>query len=497
MNDPHLTPSETLTPLGVRLIGTMMKGKAIYRFLVFILVVGIVVSPLTAKEEEVNKIQQRRRPMKMKAVAFMLLAMLLTLFTIPVYANGDPPLAIPHAFYGTVEVNGDPAPVGTEVEARGDGVLTGVDGNPVVIIADGKYGNLDDPFELKLFVQGYIAEGATLTFYVSGVATGQTAEWHSGEVTEVNLTATIEGPLPGTTEVSDIISSAGVFSEAVIAESSDSLCQLTIAKDTIGLTGDGEPLSEVKMTRMGAPPAPPAGARVVGSVYDFKPDGATFSPAATLKYTYDPSRIPTGVVENELVLVWWDAGTGKWVETESTVNPEANTITAPVSHFTAFAALAYLPPEPVLDPAAFTLSALVILPGEVALGESVTISIEEINTGEEAGNYTVTLKIDGVVEASKDITVNAGASQEVSFTTVRDLPGGYAVDVNGLGGTFVVGEEAQSPPAPPAPTPPAPTLPVPLPASTSPINWPVLWGVIGGVVVVGLIIFLLARRKAY
>jgi len=74
---------------------------------------------------------------------------------------------------------------------------------------------------------------------------------------------------------------------------------------------------------------------------------------------------------------------------------------------------------------------------------------------------------------------------------VRDLPGGYAVDVNGLGGTFVVGEEAQSPPAPPAPTPP-----VPSPASTSPINWPVLWGVIGGVVVVGLIIFLLARRKA-
>jgi len=35
----------------------------------------------------------------------------------------------------------------------------------------------------------------------------------------------------------------------------------------------------------------------------------------------------------------------------------------------------------------------------------------------------------------------------------------------------------------------------PLPAK--PINWPMLWGIIGGVVVVGLIIFLLARRKAY
>ena len=59
------------------------------------------------------------------------------------------------------------------------------------------------------------------------------------------------------------------------------------------------------------------------------------------------------------------------------------------------------------------------------------------------------------------------------------------VDVNGLNGTFEVVEEPSSAP----PTPPL--------ASTSPINWPVLWGVIGGVILVGLIIFLLARRKTY
>ena len=35
------------------------------------------------------------------------------------------------------------------------------------------------------------------------------------------------------------------------------------------------------------------------------------------------------------------------------------------------------------------------------------------------------------------------------------------------------------------------------PLTAKPINWPVLWGVVGGVVLVGLIIFLLARRKAY
>lgn len=60
-----------------------------------------------------------------------------------------------------------------------------------------------------------------------------------------------------------------------------------------------------------------------------------------------------------------------------------------------------------------------------------------------------------------------------------------------------------SPPPPPPPPPPAPA-PAPAPAPEAPplppaeeVNWPVLWGVIGGVVVVGLLIFSLSRRREY
>jgi len=60
------------------------------------------------------------------------------------------------------------------------------------------------------------------------------------------------------------------------------------------------------------------------------------------------------------------------------------------------------------------------------------------------------------------------------------------VDVNGLTDSFTVKEEE----AVVIPTPP--TLP---PAEE--INWPALWGVIGGVVAVGLLIFFLVRREAY
>ncbi len=83
-----------------------------------------------------------------------------------------------------------------------------------------------------------------------------------------------------------------------------------------------------------------------------------------------------------------------------------------------------------------------------------------------------------MVEASKEITVNAGASQKVTFTTAKDLAGTYAVDINGLNGIFVVMEESPTAPAEPG-------------------NWPVFWGVIGGVIVVGLVLFLVPRRKVY
>jgi hypothetical protein len=131
--------------------------------------------------------------MKGKIFAFILLALLLALFATPVYAGSIP--SLPHAFYGAVMINGSLAPAGSQVEVRGEGVQTGVSNNPFVTTAAGMYGG-SNPLAPKLIVQGSITEGATLTFYVNGVKAAQTAAWHSGEVTELNLTATIEAPPP-------------------------------------------------------------------------------------------------------------------------------------------------------------------------------------------------------------------------------------------------------------------------------------------------------------
>lgn len=129
--------------------------------------------------------------MKGKIFTFILLALLLALFATPVYAGGIP--SLPHAFYGAVKINGSLAPVGTQVEVKGEGVQTGVNNNPLVTTAEGVYGG-SNALAPKLIVQGSITDGATLTFYVNGVKAEQTAAWHSGEVTELNLTATAQTP---------------------------------------------------------------------------------------------------------------------------------------------------------------------------------------------------------------------------------------------------------------------------------------------------------------
>jgi hypothetical protein len=137
--------------------------------------------------------------------------------------------------------------------------------------------------------------------------------------------------------------------------------------------------------------------------------------------------------------------------------------------------------------AAFSSSDLDISPNEVNIAETVTISVLITNTGNASGSSEVTLKISGVVEATKELTLEAGASEHVSFTTAKEVAGSYSVEVSGLSGSFLVqkGSVASTPPGPP-PSPPK------LPAE--PFNWPFIGGIIVGAVIIGLLIFLLVRR---
>jgi len=115
-------------------------------------------------------------------------------------------------------------------------------------------------------------------------------------------------------------------------------------------------------------------------------------------------------------------------------------------------------------PAQFVVSNLQIAPVEAGIGEEVKIAALVTNTGNFAGKYRVTLKINDVVEQTREVSLEAGAGEQVSFTTTKDVDGTYTVAINGLSGTFVVKPE------------------------------PTNWLLIAGIIVGGLIIILLIWR---
>ena len=431
-----------------------------------------------------------------KVITFIGLVVLLTLCATPVYAQP----ALPHAFYGTVTINDSPAPDDTQISATVDeGVTLTTNKNPVAT-EGGSYG-IDSP---RLLVQGDGLSGA-ITFYVNGVeAEGQTATFEAGGgPTRRDLSVTIAAPPPpgvtgvgalpppapppGTTDVTGKVTAAGRFTRSVTATSEDELCTLTIPRDTVGLTEELEPLDEITMVIKDEPPDPPKKAEIVGLAYDFGPDGATFEPAITLEYTYDPDDIPDWVDEEDLVLAYYDEEAGEWAEFPCTVDTATHTITALVSHFTTFAVIARRPvPPPLVAPAAFSVSNLAVKPAEVQPKEAVTITVSLTNTGGTEGSYTVALLINGVKEAEKSVTVVAGESQIVSFSVTKEETGSYTVVVDGLTASFTV--VAPVPPAPPPPAPP------PVPEVKPPFNWPLVGGIMGVAVVLTLLVFFLVIR---
>ena len=352
-----------------------------------------------------------------KVITFGVLAcvLLLTLGAVPIYAQGIP--ALPHAFYGTVTINNSPAPVSTQVEARGTGVATGIAGNPTTTTVKGIYGT-SNPFEPRLIVQGDIEEDTLITFYVNGYSTRQTAEWDSGAVTELDLTVTIPTGAAGGIAVKPTIKAKlfgvsftfsidkyGKILETIKFTSKDGKFTLTIPKGTIALDKYGDPLETLEADVDESPPDPPEDAHIIGLAYNFGPDGATFDPPITVEFTYDPDDLPEDLEDEEdLVIAYYDEDDDEWVELDCVVDTVNNTITASVSHFTTFAIIgAVTPPEE-----------------------------EEVVPPEE----------EEVVPPEEEVAP----------------------------------PEKEVPPKPP-------------------VNWPVVGGIIGGVIVVGLLVFFLARRR--
>jgi len=254
-----------------------------------------------------------------------------------------------------------------------------------------------------------------------------------------------------------MLKSSGRLLDDLSAPSPDGMHLLEIEEGTRTLDEDGEIVKLIEITEAGRR-ALPDNTVVVGKIYDFEPSGITFTRPISLTLSYDVNELPDNVAS--VALAYYTTETG-WVnlEAESSVVAELGKLTAPVNHFTLFAVLASVspppPPPPVTPPpppavpappAAFDLSNLSItssfskvwglLTFLVKSGEEVTITVDVTNDGGQEGSYDALLKLNGVTQQTKTVTLGAGQHQKIAFTVTESEPGRYVVQIGDLSGEF-------------------------------------------------------------
>jgi len=241
---------------------------------------------------------------------------------------------------------------------------------------------------------------------------------------------------------SENITLAGnVLSAARTLASANGRLSIALADNTTLKLQGGQNITVVQLA---SPPAAPAGVKIL-EAYSFDPDGASFSPGATLTIKYDPASLPADVKETGLYIA--ALNNSAWTALASTPNAQAKTVTARLDHFSIYALLGKVtavPPPPAKP--AFVASDLAVSPQVAGPGENVTVSVRVVNASTASDNQTMTLKLNDKYEAQKAIILEPAKSQVITFAVSRSEPGIYKVAIGSLTASFEV--KAGAAPAP-------------------------------------------------
>ena len=99
-------------------------------------------------------------------------------------------------------------------------------------------------------------------------------------------------------------------------------------------------------------------------------------------------------------------------------------------------------PQPVVEPVkvqdATSISSLMILPDRAFPGSTIGVIATIVNTGTEPLLHRAELKVSDRIEAVKDVNLNPGQNEELTFMTVAGSPGDYYVSVDNATGILKV-----------------------------------------------------------
>lgn len=127
-------------------------------------------------------------------------------------------------------------------------------------------------------------------------------------------------------------------------------------------------------------------------------------------------------------------------EPPTAIDTEGNKIT--LSLFPSQWEISYI--FPLTPPADFQISDLEVTPHEVEAGEEVTVSVKITNVGVQTGSYTLQLLINQTIEDTKTVIVEEGASTTTEFKIIKQTPGTYNIEIDGLVDEFTVKEASSN-----------------------------------------------------
>ena len=103
-----------------------------------------------------------------------------------------------------------------------------------------------------------------------------------------------------------------------------------------------------------------------------------------------------------------------------------------------------------ISPAAqpdFQVIGLGVNPASVKPGEEVQVVATISNAGNGDGEYTADLKVNGVTDEIRKVSLPAGTRQEITFRLSRAAPQVYQVKLGEIAGQFAVNSQQQTPAA--------------------------------------------------
>jgi hypothetical protein len=139
------------------------------------------------------------------------------------------------------------------------------------------------------------------------------------------------------TNITNYENAQGVINHNINIWSDDDNAVLNIPSGITVVSSSGVPLTQLSAIRSTNPPSFQGGAGLIGTAYDFTPNGTTFSPSVTLKMSYNPASIPSTVPELSLQIAYYDVTQNLWITVPSNVDTTNHIVSAQVSHFTTYA----------------------------------------------------------------------------------------------------------------------------------------------------------------